>query len=200
MKPYYFLLIVSVIVFAGFACSEKSDKSEPDITLTESEMTEYRAKGGELAGTTQKVLGSNLIKAINEGGPVNALEFCKIQAHPLTDSMATELQAHIIRVTDKPRNPDNVADQRQLEYISSAKMNLTSGEDVKPEINIIEGKITGYYPIITNQLCMQCHGSENEQINEETLAKINELYPDDQATGYGVEELRGIWVVEMDKQ
>jgi len=49
-------------------------------------------------------------------------------------------------------------------------------------------------------MCMQCHGSENEQIDNNTLAKINELYPDDKATGYGVGELRGIWVVEMDSE
>jgi hypothetical protein len=45
---------------------------------------------------------------------------------------------------------------------------------------------------------MQCHGSENDQITQETLAKINELYSNDKATGYNVGELRGIWVVEMD--
>ena len=32
-----------------------------------------------------------------------------------------------------------------------------------------------------------------------TLAKINQLYPNDKATGYDVNQLRGIWVVEMTK-
>lgn len=197
MKPYSFLLIALLLTAA--ACGEKSDKPEPELTLNENERKEYREKGGELASATQKVLGSNLMNAINEGGPVNALEFCKIQASPLTDSMATELQAHIKRVTDQPRNPNNTANQRQLEYINSAKMKLSSGEDVKPEVNVVDGKITGYYPIVTNQLCMQCHGSESGQINDKTLAKIKELYPEDQATGYDTGELRGIWVVDMEK-
>ena len=34
----------------------------------------------------------------------------------------------------------------------------------------------------------------------ETLNKIHELYPDDKATGYGPNELRGIWVIEMNDE
>ena len=45
---------------------------------------------------------------------------------------------------------------------------------------------------------MQCHGNPDSQIKDATLAKINQLYPADEATGYSEGELRGIWVVEMD--
>ena len=186
------IFFITAMTFVG--CGNKQEE------LTETEQTEYLEKGQDLATETQKVLGSNLMKAINEGGPINALEFCNIQAYPLTDSMATALKAHITRVTDKPRNQANMANKDELTYIASVKEKLGAGEQVSPEISVMDGKVTGYYPIITNQMCMQCHGSENDQINEETLAKINELYPNDQATGYGVGELRGIWVVEMDRE
>ena len=55
----------------------------------------------------------------------------------------------------------------------------------------------GYYPIITNELCMQCHGQTGQQISPGTLAKITALYPNDKAVNYKVNQLRGIWVVEM---
>lgn len=186
------IFLITAMIFVG--CGNKQEE------LTEIEQTEYLEKGQDLATETQKVLGSNLMKAINEGGPINALEFCNIQAYPLTDSMATALKAHITRVTDKPRNQANMANKDELTYIASVKEKLGAGEQVSPDISVMDGKVTGYYPIITNQMCMQCHGSENDQINEETLAKIKELYPNDQATGYGVGELRGIWVVEMDRE
>ena len=186
------IFLITAVIFVG--CGNKQEE------LTETEQTEYLEKGQDLATETQKVLGSNLMKAINEGGPINALEFCNIQAYPLTDSMATALKAHITRVTDKPRNQANIANKDELTYIASFKEKLGAGEQVSPDISVMDGKVTGYYPIITNQMCMQCHGSENDQINEETLAKIKELYPNDQATGYGVGELRGIWVVEMDRE
>lgn len=191
------ILLFSSLLFGG--CSNKNKDKHQLKALTEAERAEFLQKGQQLAGETQKVLGSNLMKAINEGGSINALEFCNIQAYPLTDSMATALKAHIIRVTDQPRNHDNTANKEQLSYINSAKKKLAMGEQLKPEVSVLNGKITGYYPIITNQMCMQCHGSENDQIAQETLAKINELYPNDQATGYGVGELRGIWVIEMDR-
>lgn len=188
------IFLLSAMIFVG--CGNKKETKK--VTLTESERTEYMEKGQDLSSETQKVLGSNLMKAIKEGGAINALEFCNIQAYPLTDSMATALKAHITRVTDKPRNQANTANENELTYIASAKEKLSAGEQVSPEIRVMDDKVIGYYPIITNQMCMQCHGSENDQISEETLARINELYPNDQATGYGVGELRGIWVVEMD--
>ncbi len=53
---------------------------------------------------------------------------------------------------------------------------------------------------MTNQMCMQCHGETNTEVLTNTLSKINTLYPDDKAMGYKVGELRGIWVVELNKK
>lgn len=201
MKPFLSLLTTLLIVSLLLeACNDKNEDTRREVSLTEAERSDFKAKGMQLAGETQKVLGSNLMKAISEGGPVNALEFCNIKAYPLTDSMAAAFKAHISRVTDLPRNPENAANNSQLNYINSSKQKLAAGNKIDPNLSVIDGKITGYYPIITNQMCMQCHGSENGQIDKNTLEKLQELYPDDEATGYGVGELRGIWVVEMDSE
>ncbi len=48
--------------------------------------------------------------------------------------------------------------------------------------------------------CLVCHGTPGTQIANETLAIIKERYPNDLATGYKSDELRGIWVIEMDKK
>ncbi|MDR9365679.1 MAG: DUF3365 domain-containing protein [Balneolaceae bacterium] len=192
------LLLSIVISVSFFGCQNRESSSEK--TLSKEDLSAYKQKGGEFVEATQKVLASNLVGAIQEKGTEGALEFCNIQAIPLTDSMAVELQAHIKRVTDQPRNPDNLANETELEYIRSAKSDLSEGNEVTPAIHYANGKVVGYYPIITNQLCMQCHGNENSQINHATLEQIKTLYPDDQATGYDVGELRGIWVVEMEEQ
>jgi hypothetical protein len=48
-------------------------------------------------------------------------------------------------------------------------------------------------PIIVSQpLCLQCHGSESD-IAAETREAILAIYPDDKATGYRLNDLRGIW-------
>ena len=59
--------------------------------------------------------------------------------------------------------------------------------------------MTGYYPITTQAMCLQCHGNPESDIAPETLSAIERFYPEDLATGYGENELRGIWVVEMAK-
>ena len=53
---------------------------------------------------------------------------------------------------------------------------------------------------MTNAMCLQCHGVPGVEINDGTLEQIQRLYPDDKAVGYSANQLRGIWVIEMDKQ
>ena len=155
--------------------------------------------GQNMAMKTKAVLGKNLLQAINSEGTEHALSFCSTKAIPLTDSMSTELNSIIKRVSDKNRNPHNAADQDELAYIQKTKLMIEKGE--KPEPTIIEkgDKYHAYYPIMTNQMCLQCHGQLEKNILPSTMNKIAELYPDDKATGYNENELRGIWVVEMDQ-
>ena len=154
--------------------------------------------GKKIAMQTGGVLMANLTKAIADNGTENALSFCSTQAIPLTDSMSVAMNATIKRVSDKNRNPNNKANEEELAYITSVKETLLKGEQPTPKLTAADGKNTAYYPIMTNQLCMQCHGQPNTQVLPNTLAKIKSLYPNDMAIGYAINELRGIWVVEME--
>jgi hypothetical protein len=59
-------------------------------------------------------------------------------------------------------------------------------------------RIVFYSPIvITNALCLQCHGTPEIEVRPETLAAIAKLYPRDQATGFKLGDLRGLWRVEF---
>ena len=157
----------------------------------------YLAEGKQLALSTKAVLGKNLLGAIKTQGSAGALEFCNTRAIHLTDSMSTVLGASIRRVSDQARNPNNKANLSEMEYIVRSKQLLSAGQSIAGTIQKIDGKMVGYYPIITNDMCMQCHGSP-EQINPETQNKINALYPQDKAFGYTPNQLRGIWVVSME--
>lgn len=161
---------------------------------------DYMKHGKQIAMNTKSVLGSNLKGAINAHGAASAVDFCNTRAIPLTDSMSVELHASVSRVSDQPRNPENRAEGAELNYILTTKALLASGEQPKPQMQEIEGKMVGYYPIVTNGMCLQCHGQPKDQIMTETLAAIDQKYPNDEATGYGENELRGIWVITMDKQ
>lgn len=159
----------------------------------------YVALGKHYVMSTKSILGKNLKGAIKNKGTENAVEFCNARAYPLTDSMAYALNTKIKRVSDKPRNHLNTANKTELNYISSSKVSLKKGIKIKPKTQKINGKIIGYYPIMTSKMCLQCHGKPNTQIKPLTLNKLNYLYPKDMAKGYTENQLRGIWVVEMDK-
>lgn len=155
-------------------------------------------QGQKLAMQTKSVLGKNLMGTIKAEGTDAALEFCNIEAFPLIDSMSTFLNAKIKRVSDKPRNENHMANAEELEYILAAKNTLANNETVKGAIKEVDDKMIAYYPITTNTMCLQCHGATETQIKPSTMNLLSKLYPKDKATGYGENELRGIWVVEFD--
>lgn len=156
-------------------------------------------KGQQIVSQTKIVLGKNLLNAINSKGVEHALEFCSVKAIPLTDSMSLSMNAEIKRVTDKNRNPGNAANDEELEYISHLKNLLANNEKPSPKLVEKNGKWAAYYPILTDRMCLQCHGQKNTEILPAILNKINKLYPTDKAFGYKENDLRGIWVVEMKK-
>ncbi|MBK6374352.1 MAG: DUF3365 domain-containing protein [Saprospiraceae bacterium] len=204
------ILIISILVIGGIialdSCTENkvgSTQSKIDAFKVEETATSsgenYKEVGKQLAIQTKSSLANYLISSISEKGSEGAVEFCNIKAIPITDSMSVVLGAKIKRVSDLPRNPANKANEAELAYIKKWKESKGNGEQKQPIVSEINGKMVGYYPIVTNQMCLQCHGKANKDINDATLNKINKLYPNDQATGYLENELRGIFVVEMNK-
>lgn len=168
-------------------------------TGVQSEQVEDKTSQGlKYALATKAILGKNLMSQITANGTEAALSFCNVQAIPLTDSMALAQSVQIKRVSDRPRNPDNRANEKELDYILSQKESLSKGEAPKPMSFEDNGLTIGYYPIMTNAMCLQCHGVVGETIKPSIETKIKTLYPQDKATGYQADELRGIWVVEME--
>lgn len=154
-------------------------------------------RGMQMAQTTKAELGKNLMGQIQKNGVIAALDFCNIQARPITDSMSVVHKAQIRRVTDKPRNPKNKANAVELQHVQTFKNQVAAGEEVKPIITSMGEKVEFYYPIVTNSMCLKCHGTPEKELETLTLTKILEHYPNDKATGYGENEVRGIWSIEF---
>ena len=168
---------------SGKKISQKNTKKTPEeIGLT-------------YAMETKKTLGKNLMGAIQKKGTLHALQFCNEKAYKLTDSMATKFNASIKRVSDKPRNLNNTANTEELNIIEGYKRIVSNKEEIKPVTKQADNKTKFYYPIITNSMCLQCHGTPNSQIKPETLKELTLLYPTDKAQGYDVNQVRGIWSI-----
>ena len=150
-----------------------------------------------MARATKSALGKQLMAALASGGPVHAVPFCNERAIPLTDSVSRALNARIRRVSDRPRNPENRAHGAEWDYLKTGHAALASGQSVEPAISHSDNAYIAYVPILTNAMCLQCHGTLDSEVQSETQARIAAAYPSDEATGYGANELRGMWVVEF---
>lgn len=185
---------------AQWAVARNGQWVQPGTKFMEVEQEEsYADVGLKYALSTKKVLGKNLMEAIQKEGAMEALLFCNVQAIPLTDSMSAFHHAFIKRVSDKPRNPNNKADAAELAYIAEFKKQLLAQQSIQPLVVDRGDKVQVYYPIETNTMCLQCHGAVAD-IKPDVAKKILALYPDDAATGYAENEVRGIWSIVFDKE
>lgn len=159
----------------------------------------YGERGLNYALTTKAVLGKNLMRAIQKEGTIEALTFCNEKAYPLTDSMSVVHNATIKRVSDKPRNANNQASIKELNYINSFKNEIINNREPQPIVEQIDNQVNVYYPITTNSMCLQCHGKPNKDIDSKTLKALHRLYPNDKAIGYDINQVRGIWSIAFEK-
>lgn len=185
--------ILFACVFLFFSCNKKT--KEEKIATTEKIDTTLQ----QYAVEAKEVLGKNLMNAITKQGTEKAIEFCSTKAIVLTDSVGNASNASIKRVSDKPRNLDNLANDNETDFINELKIKISKSEKLTPKYTESDSKITGYFPIVTNAMCIQCHGSKESDIKPNVLMKIAELYPKDAATGYKENEIRGIFVVTKNK-
>ena len=164
---------------------------------TQNNQQSYLELGQQIAMSTKALLGKNLMSALNQQGPEGALAFCHVNATELTENVANQHQVKIKRVSDRNRNPENQANEQELSYITNTQDKLKQQLPISGQIIQQSDTVVAYYPITTNAMCLQCHGKPGKDIAVTTMNKIQSLYPNDKAINYSVNELRGIWVIEM---
>lgn len=182
-----FLIAIMALILLISACSSGPGER----TAADDEL--YRDAALNLVKTFASELTEALESAIEERGVDGAIDVCQLEAPKLAAAHSVNGWA-IRRVTDRFRNPENAANTNEL-----AIMSRFAAVDAPPYFE--EWDSSGavatyryYHPIRTSQLCLNCHGSQ-ERIGEGVIEKVRLIYPDDQATGYEENELRGMFVV-----
>jgi len=160
----------------------------------------FEERGLKYALGTKAELGKNLMGTIQTKGTLAAVEFCNIKAYPITDSMSVVYNANIKRVSDKARNSNNQANLKELQHIENFKKLIEDNQEPKPIIEETDSQVMFYFPITTNSMCLQCHGTPNNGLDTEAYKTIKRLYPKDMAIGYDVNEVRGIWRIDFNKE
>lgn len=199
MKTKFMLAILGVVLL--MSCNQKAKDVEvtDQKELSTAQQQEYLVLGDSISARAQQVLLSNVAEQMKLGGPVGALDFCNEKAMFLTDSVSDEFSKKIQRLTDKTRNPDNAIvndiDQKAWEDIKGLMADANAGKHL---ILSDESDVYYYKAIpIGMPTCLMCHGSKETDIAPATLEAIAKKYPNDQATGYTMGELRGMWKIKM---
>jgi len=140
-------------------------------------------------------LRSGLLKEIEAKGHVGAIRACGELATQMREQIDTEQGIAIRRTALRVRNPLNQADAFERGWLESVADGSTDDPThaYDAEIPAIDGQTAEYRylaPIYMQTLCLTCHGMP-EDIPSEVQAALDEIYPDDQATGFGLGTFRG---------
>lgn len=192
------ILFLFTFLILLLGCGGQSDEgAESQIAVDSTVVVE---EGQKITKAAFQTLSTNLQQAMQEGGVKYALEFCNVEAMPLTDSLATHYGIELRRASHQPRNPMNRADTLEMASIQKYLDEIQADAELQPFTYADEQSIIYHAPIrIPNQLCLNCHGEPGVDIAESDLETIRELYPEDEATGFEMGELRGIWSIQFPK-
>jgi len=167
-----------------------------------------RERGGNLAdlrkladsatARSQQLLFQKVSTAMSQGGAAHALEFCQVQAIPITDSLSRSFELDLQRISDKNRNPNN---RFRTPKDRSIFETFKQSPKLKDTILMENGHPIYYKRIDLGMVnCLKCHGKPNVDLEPKTLELIRDLYPMDKAVDYGLNDLRGMWKVYFSKQ
>jgi hypothetical protein len=191
-------LLITLLTLVVISCAQQASQQEGEQgALTEAEQAEYIKKGKEIAMASFKALSGELQQALADSGVAHALKYCNMAALPITDSLAEVHQASIRRTALRYRNPANAPGQDERRMLEQYQVQKAGGQQLKPVVETKGDKVVFYGPIMLKPLCLNCHGTPGKEIAEADHQLIKELYPQDQAINFAINDLRGMWSIEM---
>jgi hypothetical protein len=133
-------------------------------------------------------LSGRLMEAMG-GGPANAIAVCQREAGELAAEVGRTHNVKIGRTGVRLRNQRNQAPAWANDWIEQAV--------AEPQFAVLSNQqAAALLPIKLQPQCVMCHGP-TEQILPEVKSALVDRYPQDQATGFAVGELRGWFWIEL---
>ena len=133
---------------------------------------------------------------MKQGGPMAAVGVCNQRAPEIAAQLSEETGFELSRTSLKPRaNPPADWERAVLEDFEARRAAGESPQAIEwHEVATVDGKPHLRYmkAIGTKGVCLTCHGSD---LDPALQAKIETLYPDDQATGFEKGDIRGAFSI-----
>lgn len=133
---------------------------------------------------------------IAKSGLVGAITVCREKAPVMAKNLSEATGMQIRRVSLRNRNPKAVPDAWERSVLEDFDRRALNGENpasLEASATVSEnGKQVRRYmkALPTQELCLSCHGT-SDMVDPAVAAKLKALYPDDKATGYQLNQIRG---------
>ncbi len=162
------------------------------------ENIEQRREGAmKTAQSFMQQLGNTMKSSMKSGGPEAAIKVCSEQAPAIAGEISRNKGWKVTRVGTRVRNPMlGMPDAWEQQVLAEFQSRLNSGEALQ-QMSFAEvvtepnGKYFRFMKAIgIKPQCLTCHGSDSD-IPQAVHAVLRMRYPNDEATGYKVGDLRG---------
>ncbi len=196
------IFFTSLVILGLISCQNNTKKSQVQtqkaLEKPAFDHKAFKMKGMIIAKTTFKTFKSKISQTAEKGGLPAVVNFCHDNTHKITDSIGKSHHVIIRRTSHKLRNTDNKADIDEEAVINEYLKLQKEKKQMSPIVlKDTQGYVHFYAPIKTKPECMSCHGTPGKDIPENIYQMIKEKYPHDQATGFKVGDLRGIWDIKF---
>lgn len=149
-----------------------------------------------VAGAVPPKLLKVLSEEIHRAGLASSVAVCNEKAPQMAKAASEQSGWAIRRVSLKNRNPKAVPDAWERAALQEFDQRAAAGETLSQLEKFARVEAQGrteyrYMKALPTQpLCLSCHGSSSN-IEADVAAKLQALYPNDQATGYALGQVRG---------
>lgn len=196
MKPGFLLFFLIVLLLISSCENPRKSTKLTDEQLKNLAITE----GDVISQVTQMVLASKLKKVVQEEGIPEALKYCNVNAFPIVDSLEDVHNVKVKRASTNTRNPGDTPNNMERSVINDYSRQIDKGQTPEAVAILDEQNIHYFKPIVISaELCLKCHGQIGSDLLEKNHEIIKELYPNDNATGHKLGDLRGIWSITFKK-
>lgn len=193
-----FVLIIGTSTLL-VACGQETSKPAPapsDLGWSELDPSalspSQQAQRKRAVGARDKLfaaLSSKVMSAMQEGGAVKAIGYCKIAAPNIHGQVAESEALAIGRTSFKLRNPANTPPAWAQGYVNEKREEAAL-------LGHADGRFAALLPIRMMGLCTRCHGTP-DTIDAAASKEIQRLYPLDAAVGFEKGDLRGYFWIEV---
>lgn len=186
--PVVVRLPLCCIAFLFAACGGGSPWIELAPTHLDLTQQRQRTKAEVARDELGKALLGRLTEALAKGVPA-AIPVCRDVAPTLAAEIGRQQGVTIGRTSLQLRSQRNAIPEWAKAHIEQAAPQPAFFRGPQQQLGVL-------YPILLQAQCVQCHGAA-DQIAPEVKAKLQEVYPQDRATGYAEGALRGWFWIEV---